>query len=181
MEEAASRARRVRLLVLDVDGVLTNGQIIYGSGGLELKVFHAQDGLGVSVARRAGLATAIITGRESEMVQRRGSELKMVDVYQKALDKVASLRDLCARHSLSLAETGYVGDDLNDLPAMRLVGFAAAVANAVPEVKRHAHYVASREGGRGAVREIIEFILRAQGKWDTVVAQYLQDPAGERQ
>ena len=176
MEEASVRARRVKLLVLDVDGVLTNGQIIYGSGGAELKVFHAQDGLGVSVARRAGLATAIITGRESEMVRRRGSELHMVDVYQKALDKVASLRELCARRGLSLAETGYVGDDLNDLPAMRLAGFAAAVANAVPEVKQHAHYVAAHEGGRGAVREIIEFILRAQDKWDAVVAQYLADP-----
>lgn len=177
MEEAAARAHRVKLLVLDVDGVLTNGQIIYGSGGQELKVFHAQDGLGVSVASRAGLATAIITGRESEMVRRRGSELRMVDVYEKSLDKVASLRELCARHGVTLAETGYVGDDLNDLPAMRQVGFAAAVANAVPEVKQHAHYVTAREGGRGAVREVIEFILRAQGKWDAVVAQYLADPA----
>lgn len=170
--DTVDRARRVRILVLDVDGVLTNNQIIFGQAGELLKVFHSQDGLGISAAHKAGLKTAIITGRNSEMVRRRGEELKIGDLYQGSVDKVAALQELLAKHNLSPEAVAYVGDDLNDLPALAYAGLACAVANAVPEVKTAAHYVAQREGGRGAVREIIEFILKAQGKWDWVVEQY---------
>ena len=170
------RARRVQLLIFDVDGVLTNNQLIFGQDGEILKVFHSQDGLGISVAHKAGLKTAIITGRTSAMVRRRGEELKIGDIYQGAQDKVAALLELADRHSLPFEAIGYVGDDLNDLAVMSRVGLACAVGNAVPEVKETAHYVARREGGRGAVREIIELILKSQGKWDQIVEQY-KNPA----
>ncbi|SDF72387.1 KdsC family phosphatase [Sporolituus thermophilus] len=169
-----TRAQKVKLLVFDVDGVLTNGQIIFGPDGEAMKVFHAQDGLGISVAHKVGLKTAIITGRETEMVRRRGAELNITDVYQGAMDKVAALNELLAKHGLAADEVGYVGDDLNDLPVMLRVGLACAVANAAAEVKAAAHFVATREGGRGAVREIIEFILKAQGKWERIVLAYRQ-------
>jgi 3-deoxy-D-manno-octulosonate 8-phosphate phosphatase (KDO 8-P phosphatase) len=169
---AETRAGKIRLLILDVDGVLTSGQILFGPDGEVIKVFHTQDGLGITAAHRAGLKTAIITGRNSEMVRCRGVELAISDVYQGAKDKVKLLAELADKHGISYDEMGYVGDDLNDLAVMAQVGLACAVANAVTEVKAAAHYVASRSGGAGAVREIIELILKAQGKWDGVVAAY---------
>ncbi|MDF2502411.1 MAG: kdsC [Anaerosporomusa subterranea] len=143
--DRVDRARQIRLLVLDVDGVLTNNQLIFGNDGEILKVFHSQDGLGIAAAHKAGLKTAIITGRNSEMVRRRGEELKIGDLYQGSMDKVSALNELLSKHRLTLENIAYVGDDLN----------------------------ASHEGGRGAVREIIEYILKAQDKWDWVVEQYM--------
>lgn len=173
------RARRVKLLVLDVDGVLTGGQIIFGPDGEAMKIFHSQDGLGINAAHRVGLKTAVITGRESEMVRRRGAELAITDVCQGAQDKVAHLEQLLDKHGLTADEVAYAGDDLNDLAVMRRAGLACAVANAVPEVKAAAHYVTSRAGGGGAVREIIELILKAQGKWPAVVESYCRPDGGE--
>jgi len=170
--KSEDRARQVRLLIFDVDGVLTGGQIFIGPSGEALKVFHVRDGLGIAAAHRAGLKTAVITGRESEMVQRRCAELAIDDVCQGARDKVKVLVELAAKHNIMLSEVGYIGDDLNDLAAMAKVGFACTVADAVPEVKAAAHYVASREGGCGAVREIIELVLKVQGKWDLIVETY---------
>lgn len=170
--EITKRAKSIRLLVLDVDGVLTEGQIAVGSEGEIWKVFHSQDGLGIAAAGKVGLKTAIITGRHSEMVRRRCQELKITDVVQGSMDKAASLRELAAVHKLDLSEIAYAGDDLNDLPALSLAGLACAVANAAEEVKAAAHYVTNRQGGRGAVREIIELILKAQGKWEDVVSLY---------
>jgi 3-deoxy-D-manno-octulosonate 8-phosphate phosphatase (KDO 8-P phosphatase) len=170
--DSNTRARKIKLLAFDVDGVLTNNQIIFGTDGEALKIFHSQDGLGMAAAGRVGLKTAIITGRESEMVRRRCSELSITDIRQGSMDKSAHLKELAGIHGLSYEEIGYVGDDLNDLSVLKQVGFACAVANAVPEVKAVAHYVASREGGRGAAREIIEFILKAQDKWDALVETY---------
>lgn len=170
-----TRSRRVKLLVFDVDGVLTGGQLIFGPGGEALKQFHAQDGLGINAAHRAGLKTAVITGRESEMVRLRGAELSITEVCQGARDKVRRLDELMKKHRLEAGEVAYVGDDLNDLAVMGVVGLACAVANAVPEVKAAAHYVAGRRGGDGAVREIIETILKIQGKWPAVVDSY-RDP-----
>lgn len=169
-----SRARKIKLMIFDVDGVLTNGQIIFGRDGEAMKEFHAQDGLGISVAHKAGIKTAIITGRESDMVRLRGAELKIADVYQGAMSKVAALAELAEKYSLDLAEICYVGDDLIDLPVMIQVGLACAVANAVPEVKINAHYTACHTGGNGAVREIIELVLKAQHKWADIVAAYTQ-------
>ncbi|MEN6412069.1 MAG: HAD hydrolase family protein [Veillonellales bacterium] len=166
------RAKRIRLLIFDVDGVLTNGQIVIGRDGEILKKFYAQDGLGITAAHRAGLKTAIITGRQSDIVSIRGAELKITDVYQGAMNKVTALEQLLAKHKLTLEQVGYVGDDLNDLAIMLQVGLACAVADAVPEVKAKAHFVAVHAGGKGAVREIIEMILKAQNRWDEVLASY---------
>jgi 3-deoxy-D-manno-octulosonate 8-phosphate phosphatase (KDO 8-P phosphatase) len=172
------RARRVKLLIFDVDGVLTSGQLLFGPDGEALKVFHAHDGLGISTAHRAGLKTAVITGRESEMVRRRGSELSITDICQGAKDKVIHLTELLDKHNLTADEVAYTGDDLNDLAVMARVGLAFAVANAAPEVKAAAHHVTVRPGGDGAVREVVELILKAQGKWAAVVESF-RGPGGE--
>lgn len=174
-----TRAAQIALLILDVDGVLTNGQLVFGDQGEAMKIFHTQDGLGISVAHRAGLQTAIITGRETEMVRRRGAELKIANVYQGARDKVQAYEELLAKYDMTPEQVAYVGDDLNDLAVMTRVGLACAVANAVPDVKQRAHFITTREGGRGAVREVIELILRSQGKWEKVVEEYLQPGAKE--
>jgi 3-deoxy-D-manno-octulosonate 8-phosphate phosphatase (KDO 8-P phosphatase) len=167
-----ARAQKIKLLIFDVDGVLTSGQLLFGPAGEVMKIFHTQDGLGISIAHRAGIKTAIITGRESEMVRRRGAELAIGDVFQGAKDKVRVLDEIIAKYGLSLEEVGYVGDDLIDLAVMTKVGLACAVGNGVPEVKQVAHYVTSRQGGAGAVREVIEFVLKTQNKWDSIVAEY---------
>jgi 3-deoxy-D-manno-octulosonate 8-phosphate phosphatase (KDO 8-P phosphatase) len=169
-----TRAKKIKLLIFDVDGVLTSGQLVFSHEGEVLKKFHSQDGLGISLAHKAGIQTAIITGRKTAMVNLRGAELKIADIYQGAVNKVDALLALTTKYNLTLEQVGYVGDDLNDLPALVRVGLACAVANAVPEVKARAHVVAAREGGRGAVREIIEIILKAQGKWEAIIASYTE-------
>lgn len=176
--DTETRACRIKLLVFDVDGVLTSGQLLFGPTGEALKVFHAQDGLGINAAHRAGLKTAVITGRHSEMVSRRAGELSIGDICQGAQDKLEHLGGLMAKYGLTPDEVAYVADDLNDLALLATVGLACAVANAVPEVKAAAHYVAGRAGGDGAVREVIELILKAQGKWATVVESYRTAAAG---
>lgn len=171
--DSIDRARQIKLLVLDVDGVLTNNQLVFGRDGEILKIFHSQDGLGIAAAHKAGLKTAIISGRNSEMVRRRGAELHIGDLFQGAGDKVAAFSQLLEKHGLTPDDAAYVGDDLNDLPVLSRAGLACAVANAAPEVKARSHYVAQHAGGSGAVREIIEYILKAQDKWAWVVEQYL--------
>ena len=168
------RSRNIKLIVLDVDGVLTNGQIIFGHDGELMKAFHAQDGLGITLAHKVGIRTAIITGRESQMVELRSQELKIGDVYQGAMSKTEALGALMDKYQLTLEEIAYIGDDLNDLPVLLRVGFACAVANAASEVKEHAHFITQEMGGNGAVREVIEFILKAQGKWEQILTEYLQ-------
>jgi len=169
-----TRGEKIKLLVLDVDGVLSDGRIIFGHDGELMKNFNSQDGLGITVAHKAGLRTAIITGRESQIVHLRGSELNIADIYQGTKNKVEALSDLIAKYKVTLEEVAYVGDDLNDLPVLVRVGLACAVANAVPEVKNYAHFVTNHQGGQGAVREVIEFILKTQGKWESIVNAYVQ-------
>lgn len=169
-----TRAQNIKLLVLDVDGVLTDGHIIFGRDGELMKNFHSQDGLGIAIAHKAGMKTAIITGRESQIVQLRSTELKIMDVYQGSMNKVEAFCELLAKYSLGVEEVAYVGDDLIDLPVMVQVGLSCAVANAVPEVKEHAHFITTQRGGQGAVREVVEFILKAQGKWNDIVNAYIQ-------
>ncbi|CVK19963.1 KdsC family phosphatase [Sporomusa sphaeroides] len=166
-------AAQVKLIIFDVDGVLTGGHIIFGQEGEALKAFHCQDGMGISLAHKAGLKTAIITGRNSEIVRRRGTELNIGDIHQGAADKVTAMQELIKKHALTPEQIAYVGDDINDLPVMVQIGFPCAVANAVAEVKAVARYISGRPGGDGAVREIIEHILKAQGKWDRIIAEYL--------
>jgi len=174
--EINTRARRIKLLAMDVDGVLTDGHIILGNQGEELKAFHVHDGLGINLAHKAGLYTAIITGRESEIVRRRGAELKIRDIHQKVADKARCIKALLAKYALMPDEVAFIGDDLNDVPLFLQVGLAAAVANAAPEAKQFAHVVTRARGGDGAVRELIALILKAQGKWERIVEEYVNSP-----
>jgi 3-deoxy-D-manno-octulosonate 8-phosphate phosphatase (KDO 8-P phosphatase) len=170
--DVLARARAVRLVILDVDGVLTDGRIIYGTGGMELKAFDVQDGHGVKMFHRAGLRTAILTGRTSEVVARRAEELGIADVVQNVRDKLSAYRELLARHALADAQAACIGDDVTDLPLFARAGLAVAVPGAVPEARAAAHYVTGRTGGRGAVREVLDLILKAQGLWDEALARY---------
>lgn len=174
--DVLERARRIKLLAMDVDGVLTDGRIILGNQGEELKAFNVHDGLGITLAHQAGIHTAIITGRESEIVRRRGAELKIQDIHQKVADKDKCIQHLLEKYDLMLDEVAFIGDDLNDVPLLLQVGLAAAVADATPEARRYAHLVTQAGGGHGAVRELITLILKAQGKWDSIVEKYVNGP-----
>ena len=164
---------RIRLLALDVDGTLTDGGVFYDDAGRELKRFHIHDGLGIVLAGFVGLGIAWMTGRTSPLVERRARELGVTDLLQGVRDKAQTLDDLALRRGLSLDEIAFMGDDLNDLPALRRAGFAVAPANAVPEVRAAAHLVTPRAGGAGAVRDAIEAILHARGDWTFACDAYL--------
>ena len=170
---ATARARRIRVLLMDVDGVMTDGRVYLqsfpGDVALEMKAFHSQDGAGLKLARLAGLRTGVITGRESSATTRRASENGIEFVYQGRDEKSAPYEEILRLAQARDEEVAFVGDDLPDLPVLRRVGLAIAVANAVPEIKKAAHLVTKRSGGDGAVREVIEFILKAQGKWLVVL------------
>lgn len=159
------RAARVRLLVLDVDGVLTDGGLAYAKDGEETKRFHVRDGFAMVAARRVGLEVAVISGRASDAVTRRMAELGLTEVHQGVGDKAAALGDLLARLGLGAREVAVMGDDLPDLPMMRMGGLALAPADAAPEVRRGADWRARCRGGAGAVREAIEWLLRARKAW----------------
>ena len=165
MKLTGARAARIRLLVLDVDGVLTDGGLYYGADGESVKRFSVQDGLAMVAARRAGLGLAVVSGRSSAAVERRLSELGVSEIHQGVGDKSAILDDLMSRLALRSAQVAAMGDDLPDLPLLRRVGVALAPRNAVPEVRKAAHWVAGRNGGEGAVREAIELLLRARKAW----------------
>jgi len=163
----------VRLLLVDVDGVLTDGAIYLESlpdGRVaELKVFHAHDGAGVKMAGSVGLKTGLITGRDSAATAQRAREMEMEFVYQNQAEKLPAYEKILRAAGVRDDDVAYVGDDLPDLPILARVGLAVAVANAVPEAKRAAHYVCAARGGQGAVRELVELILKAQGKWAEAV------------
>ncbi len=160
--QAARRAARVRLVILDVDGVLTDGRLYFGAGGEALKVFDVRDGHGVHLLREAGLGVALLSARASPIVAQRAGELDIAPVLQGERDKLAGLNRLLAATGTAPADCAYMGDDLPDLPVMTTVGFAAAVADAVPEVRRAAHWIAPVGGGRGAVRALAEYVLRCR-------------------
>jgi 3-deoxy-D-manno-octulosonate 8-phosphate phosphatase (KDO 8-P phosphatase) len=161
----AHRASRIRLLVLDVDGVLTDGGLHYGPSGEDAKRFHVQDGLAMAEARRAGLTLAVVSGRTSKAVARRMAELGISEVHQGVKDKCAVLADLMTRFGLDRAQVAVMGDDVNDLRTMRRAGLALAPHNAVREVRAVADWVSRRAGGQGAVREALELLLRARRAW----------------
>lgn len=162
---AAPRAARIRLLILDVDGVLTDGGLLYGASGEETKRFHVHDGLALVAARKAGLQVAVLSSRASAAVTRRMTELGVSEVHQGVGDKASALASLCERLGVPTSAIAMMGDDLPDLAAMGRVGLALAPANAVAEVKRAAHWVARRRGGDGAVREAVEMLLKARRAW----------------
>lgn len=165
--------RNVKLIAIDLDGTLTDGVIHYDSDGGDHKHFHVADGLGIVMAQAVGIKIAIVTGRESEALARRADELKITDVIEKAGDKAAAMRTLMEKYELGTDEIAFIGDDLNDLPAFDVVGTKIAVADAAQTVKDRADWVTPRAGGRGAVRDAIEEILRRQGKLDDAIAAYL--------
>ncbi|MGH9431293.1 MAG: KdsC family phosphatase [Terriglobia bacterium] len=171
------RARRVRLLLLDVDGVLTDGRIYYlprsGGGLLESKTFHSRDGLGIRFAHEAGILTGIISGRGTPVVLHRARELGIQFIYQDALDKLRPYEEILQQAGLTHEEVCYVGDDLVDLPLLKRVGLAVGVGDGHPELRRHVHYVTHSPGGMGAVREAIELVLDAQGKLKPLLKRYL--------
>src|SRR5262245_22253404 len=173
-----ARARRIRLLVTDVDGVLTDGRMVLGERGDELKSFHSRDGVAVELARRGGLRTAFVTGEKSTIAKARGDKLEVDAVVLSARRKGESLEALCTQFGITPAEAAYVGDDLLDLPALQRAGLAIAVADAAAEVKAVAHLVTRARGGQGAFRESVEVILRAQGTWRTIVDGYVKDHGG---
>ena len=170
--DARERAHRVRFLIFDVDGVLTDGGIYTGEQGELMKPFYVRDGLGIRLWQNEGFGTALITGRDSAIVSLRAAELKIEDVYLGHIDKRAAYEEIKTRHALSDEAVGYIGDDLVDLAVMQRVGFPAAPADACAEVRDLCAFVAAAAGGRGAVREIIEFLLKAQGRWESVVERF---------
>lgn len=168
------RARRIKLLVLDCDGVLTDGRIIMLPGGDETKAFDVKDGHAMVMAQRAGLRIAIISGRQSSVVRARAKELGVAHLFEMAWVKTEPYEKVLAEEELGDEAVCYVGDDVVDIPLLRRAGLAVAVADAVEETKQHSHLVTTRRGGRGAVREVIELILKAQGKWDEAMTRYLE-------
>ena len=175
-EDAVGRAKKIKLVILDVDGVLTDGSIYVAPDGSELyKPFFVRDGLIISLARKVGINTAVITGRASSIVANRAQELHIDRVYQGSLDKRAAYADIKERTGLLDEEIAYIGDDIVDLPILRRVGLPCTVGDAVPEVRDAAQIIAAAPGGRGAVREIYEIILKSQGLWNDVLTVFLQN------
>ena len=168
------KAKEVKLLLLDVDGILTDGTIIYTHEGNEIKAFHTRDGLGIRLLQEAGVEVGLITARESEAVTRRAQDLDMKYVFQKTRNKLAVYEQLTKELGLQALEVGYMGDDWLDLPLLTRVGFSATVADAVPEVKKIVHYTTKRKGGRGAVREICDLILEAKDMHVSLLEKYMK-------
>lgn len=169
-EALARRCRELKLVLADVDGVMTDGSLLFLADGTEAKAFHVRDGLAIVLAHRAGLRTGILSGRTSRVVEARAAELRMSIVRQGVSDKGAALREILAAESLRPEEVAYVGDDVNDLPVIRSVALSAAPADAPLEVRAQAFMVLEAAGGRGCLREFVEAILRARGQWDDAIA-----------
>ena len=172
-DDVLARARRIKMVATDVDGVLTDGTLILGDAG-ESKAFNARDGLGISVGRVAGLAFAFVTGRESAAVTQRAESLRIEVVVQGCRDKAAAVRRIAEERGLDVEEIAFIGDDWNDLPAMAVCGLSAAPADAPFDIRRHCDFVASARGGHGAVREFMEWLLDAQGGWTNAAERWVE-------
>ncbi len=162
----------IKMVIFDVDGVFSDGKIILNSDGVESKIFYVQDGTGITYLQRAGIKTAIISGRKSKAVEYRAKELSIEDVFQGVQRKIEAYESILKKHNLDDHETCYIGDDLIDLPVLRRVGFSVAVPQARKEVKECASYLTIADGGRGAIREVAEKILKSQGKWESILSKY---------
>lgn len=173
--EILDRAGKVKVLVLDVDGVLTDGRIVYGNHGEEIKNFDVNDGLGIIMVKRAGLKCVILTAKASKVVTKRAKELKIDKVYHNFHYKIEALHMICRRFKVKEDQICFVGDDVIDIPVLKRVGLAASPPNAMDYVKTFSHFITTKRGGRGAVREVCDLILKAQGKWDEVTKRYFTD------
>ncbi len=167
------KIRPIKLLLMDVDGVMTDGGITIDNNGVESKTFHVRDGHGIKLLQRAGVKVGIITGRESEVVKHRAAELGIEILYQGMKVKMDAYRQILADEGLEDGEVAYIGDDVVDLPVLNQVGFSVAVADASESLKPYVDYIAALNGGRGAVREVTELILKGQGLWDDVMKRYI--------
>ncbi len=174
MSQALAKAARLVLMGFDVDGVLTDGTLYFSSQGDEIKAFSSLDGHGLKMLQQAGVEVAIISGRSSRALQLRAENLGIRELHMGVADKRGLIESLAQARGIGLTEVGYMGDDVVDLPILRACGFSATVADGHDEVKSRVDHVATRGGGRGAVREVCELILRAQGKWPAAMAEYLK-------
>ncbi|MEC4721527.1 HAD family hydrolase [Noviherbaspirillum sp. CPCC 100848] len=172
-EQAASRAAKVRLMIFDVDGILTDGSLHYGADGEMIKTFNVLDGHGIKLLQASGVATAIISARKSALVARRAGDLGIEHLFQGVHDKRTAFEQLLTQTGIAADACGFVGDDVIDLPILLRVGFAASVPNGHAEVRSRVHYVTQAQGGRGAARELCDFILQAQGNYAAAIAPYL--------
>lgn len=170
----AGIAKNIKLLILDVDGVLTDGSIILDNCGNEYKSFHVRDGHGIKMLLHAGILVALVTGRESKVVEIRARELGIKEVYQKCFNKVDAYRLLSKRYSLSDKEVAYMGDDIVDIPVMKMVGMPVTVADAAVGMKKYSLLITKNRGGRGAVRELADLILISKGLWKGIIDGYLE-------
>lgn len=168
------RVKDIRLLLLDVDGVMTDGVIAYDNNGVETKRFHVRDGHGLKLLQRAGIEVGIITGRKSAIVEKRAAELGVSRVFQGVKNKLEPYEHILTQSGFKDHQVAYVGDDLIDLPVLRRVGFAVAVADAASELRPYVDYITSASGGQGAVREVCDLILKQSGKWEQVTARYFE-------
>jgi 3-deoxy-D-manno-octulosonate 8-phosphate phosphatase (KDO 8-P phosphatase) len=173
-DELRARLAAIQMMVFDVDGVLTDGAIVYTDEGAEAKAFDVKDGLGLRVAGEAGIVLALMTGRASRVIERRARDLHISDVLQRVGDKAEALRHLAEEKGIPLERVAFMGDDVNDREAMQLAGIAIAPADAVQEIRDLAHVVTAAPGGRGAAREAVEAVLRAQDRWEAAVDGYLR-------
>ena len=169
------RARKVRLVLMDADGVLTDGRIFVFADGNEARAYHARDGLAVRIGQTGGLAFGVVSGRRSEAVAARAKELDFVEIHQHVAAKGPCVEEIARRRGLRLDELCFVGDDIVDVPAFRRCGFAVAPCDADPQVFAHVHHVGASEGGRGIVREVVDLILHAHGSWEAATAAYLKE------
>jgi 3-deoxy-D-manno-octulosonate 8-phosphate phosphatase (KDO 8-P phosphatase) len=166
------KLEKVKLLIMDVDGVMTDGRIIMDNEGREIKNFNVRDGHGLKILQRYGIKVAIITGRQSKVVEYRAKDLEIKDVYQKVYDKKRAFEKILKKYKLSKEVTAFIGDDIVDIPVLRRVGFSVAVADAADVVKKSVDYVTKNKGGHGAIREVCEMILQAQDKWREIAVKY---------
>ncbi|TRZ96491.1 HAD-IIIA family hydrolase [bacterium] len=171
-EELRDRVKKIKLLLLDVDGVLTDGRIIYDSRGHDMKFFDVHDGLGIYALRRAGIKTILITAKGSRAIKPRARDMQVEEVFENISPKTAVLDKILRKYKVKADEVCFAGDDLVDLGLMKKVGFSVAVFNAVPEIKQIANYITLKEGGRGAVREVAELILKSQDHWSRILKLY---------
>ncbi len=166
------RIKKIRLVILDIDGILTDGRIVYDNKGNELKFFDVHDGFGIVLLRRAGIDTVIMTAKRSNVVSRRAKDFKVKHLYQNCFDKLKTFNEVLEEFDIPAKEICFMGDDLIDIPVLKRVGFAVSVPNAVDEAKEAAHYITKRQGGRGAVREICDLIIKTQGGWEDIMRRY---------
>lgn len=173
-ERKKPRLEDIEAIFMDVDGVLTNGMIVLGSGDMEIKCFHVRDGMAITIAKECGMKIGFITSRSSEIVKKRGEELRVDYIFQGVRDKAAKIKEISASEKIPLHRMGYIGDDINDIVVLKKVGFSATVSDAPEEVKSSVDYISKNKGGNEAVRDIVQHILTAQNKWSETISMMIE-------